>query len=230
MELAQFFEAHPRVAIAFSGGVDSAYLLWAAAHYGAEACGYFVKSAFQPQFELDDARRLAGELGVAMKVLPVDVLADATVAANPADRCYHCKRVIFERIAAAAAADGYTELLDGTNASDEAGLPPRDARPAGAARALAAADVRPEQGRNSAALPGGGALHLGQARLRLSGHPRPHRRDHHGGEAGGDRRRRRIISSRWALRISGCGASAARPAFSCPRRSWSGCWRSGRTS
>ena len=121
MELAQFFEAHPRVAIAFSGGVDSAYLLWAAAHYKAAACGYFVKSAFQPQFELEDARRLAGELGVAMKVLPVDVLADATVAANSADRCYHCKRVIFERIAAAAAADGYTELLDGTNASDEEG-------------------------------------------------------------------------------------------------------------
>ena len=45
MELAQFFEAHPRVAIAFSGGVDSAYLLWAAARYKAAAWGYFVKAA-----------------------------------------------------------------------------------------------------------------------------------------------------------------------------------------
>src|SRR5699024_2924376 len=53
--------------------------------------------------------------------LDVDILADETVAANPPDRCYHCKRRIFSAIASAAAADGYTLLLDGTNASDDAG-------------------------------------------------------------------------------------------------------------
>lgn len=82
---------------------------------------YYVKSAFQPQFELDDARRLAETLSADMRVLDVDILADETVAANPPDRCYHCKRRIFSAIASAAAADGYTLLLDGTNASDDAG-------------------------------------------------------------------------------------------------------------
>ena len=55
-----------------------------------------------------------------LRVLAVDVLASQTVAANPPDRCYHCKRVIFASIQRAAEEDGYTLLLDGTNASDDA--------------------------------------------------------------------------------------------------------------
>lgn len=121
MTLQDFFTENPKVAIAFSGGVDSAYLLYAAIQCGAQARAYYVNSAFQPQFELDDAKRLAGELGADMRILTVDVLADATVTANPADRCYHCKRVIFSLIAEEAAKDQYPVLLDGTNASDDAG-------------------------------------------------------------------------------------------------------------
>ena len=121
MNLQEFFTENPRVAIAFSGGVDSSYLLYAALHHGARARAYYVNSAFQPVFELEDARRLAGELNADMKVLPVDVLASETVTANPPDRCYHCKQVIFRTILAAAEADGFTVLLDGTNASDDAG-------------------------------------------------------------------------------------------------------------
>lgn len=121
MTLTEFFHENPKAAIAFSGGVDSAYLLYAALQSGADVRAYYVKSAFQPQFELDDARRLAETLSADMRVLDVDILADETVAANPPDRCYHCKRRIFSAIASAAAADGYTLLLDGTNASDDAG-------------------------------------------------------------------------------------------------------------
>lgn len=121
MNLQEFFAENPRVAIAFSGGVDSSYLLYAALHYGARARAYYVNSAFQPAFELEDARRLAGELNADMKVLPVDVLASETVTANPPDRCYHCKQMIFRTILAAAEADGFPVLLDGTNASDDAG-------------------------------------------------------------------------------------------------------------
>ena len=121
MNLQEFFAENPRVAIAFSGGADSSYLLYAALHYGARARAYYVNSAFQPAFELEDARRLAGELNADMKVLPVDVLASETVTANPPDRCYHCKQMIFRTILAAAEADCFTVLLDGTNASDDAG-------------------------------------------------------------------------------------------------------------
>ena len=121
MTLTEFFHENQKAAIAFSGGVDSAYLLYAALQSGADVRAYYVKSAFQPQFELEDAWRLAETLSADMRVLDVDILADETVAANPPDRCYHCKRRIFSAIASAAAADGYTLLLDGTNASDDAG-------------------------------------------------------------------------------------------------------------
>lgn len=120
MTLETFFRENSRVAVAFSGGVDSSYLLYAALRCGAVAYGYYVKTAFQPQFELDDALRLAREIGADVSVLPVDVLSDATVAANPPDRCYHCKKRIFGKIAEAARADGFDVLVDGTNASDDA--------------------------------------------------------------------------------------------------------------
>ena len=119
MDLKQFFEQCPEVAIAFSGGVDSAYLLYAASKYAKRLKAYYVNTAFQPQFELDDAVRLARELGAEMKILDVDILCHSNVASNPADRCYHCKKVLFSEIIKAAKGDGFDILLDGTNASDE---------------------------------------------------------------------------------------------------------------
>lgn len=121
MNLTDFFKENPKAAVAFSGGTDSAYLLYAAVQSGADATAYCVKTQFQPQFELDDAERLVRELGAKMRVLPLDILQNAQIAANPHRRCYFCKREIFSAIWEAARADGYGVLLDGTNASDDAG-------------------------------------------------------------------------------------------------------------
>ena len=121
MNLQDFFKLNTDVAIAFSGGVDSAYLLYAACKWAKKVKAFYIKSVFQPQFELDDALRLSKELGADMEILNVDVLQSRQVASNPADRCYHCKRQIFGNIQAAAQADGFTVLLDGTNASDDEG-------------------------------------------------------------------------------------------------------------
>ncbi len=109
------------MALGFSGGVDSAYLLYAGLSLGADVRPYFVKTPFQPQFELDDARRLADQLHVPLTVLPVDILANDAVRANPSDRCYHCKAAIFGALSQAAGRDGFTVLLDGSNASDDEG-------------------------------------------------------------------------------------------------------------
>ena len=119
MELSQFFEAHPKAALAFSGGVDSAYLLYAAIKSGAKVRAYYVKTDFQPQFEYEDAQRLVRLLGAEMVTLTLDVLADNQIAANPNNRCYYCKKRIFSAIARAAREDGFSVLLDGTNASDQ---------------------------------------------------------------------------------------------------------------
>lgn len=121
MKLEEFFHQYKKVALAFSGGVDSAFVLYSAVKYGADVAPYFVKSQFQPEFERADARRLAAQLGVTLHELDVNVLQFDEVTANPADRCYYCKRRIMGTIRAAAAADGYDVLVDGTNASDDGG-------------------------------------------------------------------------------------------------------------
>ena len=120
MNLSQFWKENPKAAIAFSGGVDSAYLLYSATQSGAKVKAYYAKTAFQPAFELEDAKKLANQLGAEMEILSIDVLSVPHVAENPKNRCYYCKTAIFSAISAAAKADGFDLLLDGTNASDEA--------------------------------------------------------------------------------------------------------------
>ncbi len=119
MVLKDFFQQNKKVALAFSGGVDSAYLLYAASRLGADVKAYYVKTPFQPQFEYDDAVRLAEQIQVPMATLELDVLCDATIAANPQNRCYFCKKRIFSAMLEQAAKDGYPLVIDGTNASDD---------------------------------------------------------------------------------------------------------------
>lgn len=121
MELTEFFEKNKRAALAFSGGVDSAYLLYAARAAGAEIGAYYVKTQFQPAFELRDALRLAAEVGVEPVVIRMDALEAEQIAANPAERCYFCKKRIMGAVRRRAAQDGFALIIDGTNASDDAG-------------------------------------------------------------------------------------------------------------
>ena len=58
MTLQQFFAQVPKAALAFSGGTDSAFLMWASRQYGCALRAYYIKTAFQTAFELADARRL----------------------------------------------------------------------------------------------------------------------------------------------------------------------------
>lgn len=119
MELSEFFAANPQVAVAFSGGVDSAYLLYEAARHGARVKAYFVKTAFQPDFESADGEKLARQLGVELEILPVEVLCRREIVENGPRRCYFCKTALFQALIAKAQADGFSLVVDGTNASDQ---------------------------------------------------------------------------------------------------------------
>ena len=121
MTLEEFFREVPKAALAFSGGTDSAFLMWAAKNYGCDVKAYYVSTVFQPEFEKRDAIRLAGELNVPLRIVEKDILAVPEAAANGPRRCYYCKREIFTALWEAAGEDGYPVLLDGTNASDDAG-------------------------------------------------------------------------------------------------------------
>lgn len=117
--LKDWFARQPRVALAFSGGADSALLLHAAVAAGADVVAITVSSPFQHSFEMADARRLTSELGVRLVTVHCDVLDSPAVVANGPDRCYHCKLTMFTTILAEAEKHGYPCVIDGTNASDD---------------------------------------------------------------------------------------------------------------
>lgn len=122
--LTAFFAAHPRPALAFSGGCDSTFLLWCGLSCGADVRAYLLRTPFEPRSDLDAAVDTALALGADLTLLPEDLLDRPAVAANPPDRCYRCKTALFTRLREAAARDGRTVLIDGTNASDDpAGRP-----------------------------------------------------------------------------------------------------------
>ena len=113
------FPKGERVALGFSGGVDSAYLLYRGVEEKADFRAYYVKTPFQPEFEWNDAKRLAKELNVPLTTIFLDILSDPLVTENKSDRCYYCKKQIFGAIERKAKEDGCTLLADGTNASDD---------------------------------------------------------------------------------------------------------------
>ena len=119
-QLLDWLRGQKKVAVAFSGGVDSSYLLWAAAESGAAVTAYYVSTAFQPAFEGEDARRLCAALGVTLRTVTLDVLSCPEVTENTPRRCYFCKQRVFTAIWDAAKADGCAVLCDGTNGSDDA--------------------------------------------------------------------------------------------------------------
>ncbi len=117
--LRDFFEQYPRVALAYSGGVDSAYLLACAIACDVEIYPYRVASVFQYPFETDDADLVSMQLDAPYTTLNIDVLADENIAKNPWNRCYYCKKRIFSTILDQARTEqGIEVLVDGTNASD----------------------------------------------------------------------------------------------------------------
>jgi uncharacterized protein len=105
-------------AVAFSGGVDSSFLCYAArAALGAKAIAITVVSPMLPKCEIECAGEAARKIGIE-HVLIEEADIDARVAANPRDRCYHCKKIEFGNILRAARERGIAVVLDGSNMDD----------------------------------------------------------------------------------------------------------------
>lgn len=127
--LLEFFHATGPVAVAFSGGVDSSLTLWAAATaLGQGAVGVHVCSEFVCATERERAVRLAQFLGrqtgVRVLVRTISALADESLRANTAQRCYLCKCRVLEAVRQAAPG---MALAEGTNADDDPARPGRRA-------------------------------------------------------------------------------------------------------
>ena len=128
--LASWLRDRRRVAIGFSGGVDSAYLAVVALEsLGApDALAIIGRSASLAGSEEDHAVRVANEIGIPILEVQTGELADSRYAANPTNRCYFCKSVLWDTLLPLAQLRSFDTLVDGTNADDL-----HDYRPGGAA-------------------------------------------------------------------------------------------------
>ncbi|MGV9362634.1 ATP-dependent sacrificial sulfur transferase LarE [Amycolatopsis sp. NPDC003731] len=109
-----------RLAVAFSGGADSALVLAAAVRAlgPADVLAVTADSASLAAVELAAARQIAAELGVRHLTPPTGELAEPDYAANGRRRCYFCKTTVLTTIAEVAFAHGFPALATGTNADD----------------------------------------------------------------------------------------------------------------
>jgi pyridinium-3,5-biscarboxylic acid mononucleotide sulfurtransferase len=109
-----------RVAVAFSGGVDSAFLLKAAADAlgASNVLAVTGVSPSVPAADLEEARSLATSLGVEHLLVDPGEFEDANYLANPANRCYYCKTALYRRMEPLLARHGLSAIVSGTNADD----------------------------------------------------------------------------------------------------------------
>ena len=107
------------VIVAFSGGVDSSFLLWAAHRVlGDRALAVTGKSESVAAGQIDEARQLAATLGARHVILDTDELQNPLYVANPTNRCYHCKTELFTKLEAFAAREGLRWIVEGSNLDD----------------------------------------------------------------------------------------------------------------
>lgn len=108
-----------RVTIAFSGGVDSTLLLDAASRIEKlEILAVTVRSPLFPVYEMERAIEFVQSRNIDHVVIDADVFLRKEITENSPERCYHCKKFIFESIIKASAERGIATVLDGTHSDD----------------------------------------------------------------------------------------------------------------
>jgi uncharacterized protein len=121
-----------RLLIAYSGGVDSTFLLKVAVDTLGEdkAAACISRGPSMPQSQYDRAVKMARDIGAELITIQTDEMSDTAYLANEADRCYHCKRHLFEQLADIAKKRGFDTVACGHNLDDT-----KDYRPGNTAAA-----------------------------------------------------------------------------------------------
>lgn len=119
-KLQRLLQEKGRLAVAYSGGIDSHFLLAAALRaLGRDSVlAVLCRGLMMPEAEVCEAEALLKEMGADYRILDVDVLAIPEFAANDKRRCYFCKKHLMSRIQKCAAENGFQTVADGKNADD----------------------------------------------------------------------------------------------------------------
>ena len=109
----------PSLVVAYSGGVDSAYLAWVAGReLGARALAVTADSPSYPERHRAMAIGIARDFGLRHEIIHTDEFEAPEYRANAPDRCYHCKHELYAKLTALAGARGFARIADGNNADD----------------------------------------------------------------------------------------------------------------
>ena len=118
-QLRELLKSMKRVVIAYSGGVDSTFLAKVAYDLlGDDVLAVTADAEIHPRSEMEDAIRLAKEIGLRHEIIHLTPLEDPEFVRNPSDRCYHCKRALLHKLAEIAARWGTRYVLHGENVDD----------------------------------------------------------------------------------------------------------------
>lgn len=113
------FRDYPSVVVAFSGGVDSAVVAYAASRALSErAVAITGVGEAVPQHDLDSARRVAKAIGISHVELRTNEIENADYVRNDGSRCFHCKTTLYSTLTEWAAANGFETIVSGTNLDD----------------------------------------------------------------------------------------------------------------
>ena len=104
------------ICLAFSGGIDSTLLLYILREMNILTVTF--NSNFQTNEEIDFTKKLCKKYGIRQALLNIDVFSNPVILNNPKDRCYHCKKMLFENAIKIAHDNGLKYILDGTNFDD----------------------------------------------------------------------------------------------------------------
>lgn len=116
-KLLSLLKSHHKLAVAFSGGVDSTFLLYAAREaLGDNVIALSIVTPYVPQWEQEEAMEIARQLKVQRRVVSLSFPEE--LRNNPSDHCYTCKKILFSKLLELAKAEGCEAVVDGTNVDD----------------------------------------------------------------------------------------------------------------
>jgi uncharacterized protein len=111
------------IVIAFSGGVDSTFLLHRASQIKKlKIAAVTIRTSYIPKREIDEAEEFCKTHGINHSIL--DISFPEAIRNNPIDRCYLCKKLLFSQIKSFAEENGYNYIVDGSNADDNGDFRP----------------------------------------------------------------------------------------------------------
>ena len=117
-ELLEILKTMKSAVLAYSGGVDSTFLLKALQLSGSKVLALTGVSDIIPERDVKNAKNMAAEIGVDHVFIETDEMSTETFITNPPERCYYCKDILFRKLSERARNEGYLHVIDGSTIDD----------------------------------------------------------------------------------------------------------------